>query len=144
MPPSESQGRGGQEAPSQLLLSHPREETLANSPVAFAGCEFLTLLSHEILVETATLLEPLGIFFGSGPELSWLVAASLCLPHPALMICLHLLLLNLVQHGQLAVLCLLTPWEPCSACPGLPCSWERPRDPGNWGISPGWEQTGVQ
>lgn len=60
------------------------------------------------------------------------------------MTCLHLLLLNLVQHGQLAVLCLLTPWEPCSACPGLPCSWERPRDAGNWGISPGWEQTGVQ
>lgn len=35
------------------------------------------------------------------------------------MTCLHLLLLNLVQHGQLAVVCLLTPWEPCSACPGL-------------------------
>lgn len=46
------------------------------------------------------------------------------------MTCLHLLLLNLVQHGQLAVLCLLTPWEPCSACPGLLCSWDGPRDAG--------------
>lgn len=104
MPPSERQRRGGQEAPSHLLLSHPREETLANSPVAFAGCESLTLPWHGILVQAATLLELLGFFlFGSGPELSWLVAASLFLPHPVLMTCLHLLLLNLVQHGQLAV-----------------------------------------
>lgn len=63
MPPSERQGRGGQEAPSHLLLSHPREETLANSPVAFAGCESLTLPWHEILVQAATLLELLGFLF---------------------------------------------------------------------------------
>lgn len=62
MPPSESQGRGGQEAPSHLLLSHPKEETLANSPIAFAGCESPTLPWHEILVQTATLLELLGFF----------------------------------------------------------------------------------
>lgn len=41
--------------------------------------------------------------FGSGPELSQLVAA-LRLPHPALTTWLHLLLLNPTQHGQLAVL----------------------------------------
>lgn len=60
MPPTESQGKGGQEAPSHLLLSHPREETLANSPIVFAGCESLPLPWHEILVQTATLLELLG------------------------------------------------------------------------------------
>lgn len=56
--------------------------------------------------------------------MSWLVAASLCLLHPALMTCLHLLLLNLVQRGQLAVLCLLTPWEPCSAFLGSPAGMQ--------------------
>lgn len=48
------------------------------------------------------------------------MAAALRLPHPTLTTCLHLLLLNPARHGQLAVLYLLTLWEPGSASPAAP------------------------
>lgn len=63
-----------------LLLSCPREETLANSPVVFAGCESLTLPWQDILVQTATLLELLGFFLAqvlNRPGLWLLLCVSL-------------------------------------------------------------------
>lgn len=99
------------------LLSCPREETLPSSPQPLQGVSLWSCPGVGSQTRQPPRFSSQGLSSGSGPELSWLVAASLRLPHPALTTGLHLLPLNPAQHGPLAVLSLLTLGEPGSASP---------------------------